>query len=133
MIRFYRNLVIFSTLCVLSCAAYGDDKTTVVSSMAVQQAAAESWRERRLPFGKEVYQQACASCHDEGVDGAPAIGDRDAWSERSTLWLAVLFEHSKAGYLDMPAKGAQLDLTDQAVDAASEYMLSVTFPEKPLD
>lgn len=133
MIRFYRNLVIFSTLCVLSCAAYGDDKTTVVSSMAVQQAAAESWRERRLAFGKEVYQQACASCHDEGLDGAPAIGDRETWSNRSPLWSAVLFEHSKTGYLTMPAKGAHDELTDQSVEAAGEYMLSVTFPELPLD
>jgi cytochrome c5 len=133
MTRFYRNLVIFSTLCFLSCAAYGGQQTTPAGNEAVQRAAADSWLERRLAIGREVYEQACASCHDDGVGGAPAIGDRDAWSERSPLWLAVLFEHSKAGYLDMPAKGAHLDLTDQAVDAASEYMLSVTFPEKPLD
>jgi cytochrome c5 len=45
----------------------------------------------------------------------------------------VLFEHSKDGYLDMPAKGSHQELTDQAVDAASEYLLSVTYPELPLD
>jgi len=36
----------------------------------------------RLVYGIDIYEQACASCHDEGVEGAPAIGDRYAWSQR---------------------------------------------------
>jgi cytochrome c5 len=128
-----RQFLILCILCSFSAAAYCDQGSSPVLDEAEQKEAVDSWRERRLIYGKEVYEQACASCHDEGVDEAPAIGDRQAWSERSTLWSAVLFEHSKAGYLKMPGKGDHAELTDHSVDAAGEYMLSVTFPELPLD
>ena len=78
--------------------------------------------------GKEAYDQVCAGCHEEGVDGAPRTGDRDAWAGRSWLWEAVLFEHAKAGYMDMPAKGGDQSLDDAIVEKAAEYMLTKTFP-----
>lgn len=92
-----------------------------------------SWRDRYLEIGRETYNWACAACHDEGKDNAPRIGDRETWSKRSQLWTAVLLEHAKQGYLDMPAKGGHPYLSDRAVEAAGEYMLSRTFPEKPVD
>lgn len=79
--------------------------------------------------GRQAYEQVCAKCHDEGVDGAPKIGDRDAWVGRSWLWEAVLFEHAKTGYLGMPAKGGEETLEDTTVSRAAEYMLTKTFPE----
>lgn len=129
------NLAIFCILAMFSVTVYGDGHE--VSETGAEQSplktADDIWRERRLSYGKSVYEQVCASCHDKGLDGAPAIGDREEWSTRSPLWLAVLFEHAKSGFLEMPAKGGDALLSDQAVDAAGEYMLSVTFPEKPLD
>ncbi|MDH3641480.1 MAG: c-type cytochrome [Gammaproteobacteria bacterium] len=83
------------------------------------------------PPGARVYAQSCVACHDTGVAGAPAIGDQSAWSERSRLWTAVLSEHAKQGYLTMPAKGGAEGLTEAAVAAACEYMLSETYPELP--
>ena len=80
-----------------------------------------------------MYEWACAACHAEGVDGAPRMGDRDAWSDRSPLWSAILLEHAKQGYLEMPAKGGHPYLSDRAVEAAGEYMLTKTFPELPRD
>ena len=94
---------------------------------------AESWREDQLLEGQETYEAACASCHDTGEGGAPAIGDAAAWSDRSGLWVAVLTDHAKAGYLDMPGKGGHGELTDESVSAAVEYMLQKTFPEFPRD
>jgi cytochrome c5 len=128
-----RHCIVLGLLCLFSDAAYCDPASSPALDESVQKGAVDLWRERRLAYGKEIYQQACASCHDEGVDGAPAIGDRYAWSQRSPLWSTVLFEHAKDGYLEMPAKGDRPELTEQAVDAASEYLLSVTFPEMPLD
>ena len=49
------------------------------------------------------------------------------------MWQAVLFEHARAGYFDMPGKGGRRDLSDEAVEAATEYMLEKTFPELPKD
>jgi cytochrome c5 len=92
-----------------------------------------SWRDRYLELGRDVYQWACAACHAEGLDGAPRTGDRAAWSDRSELWSAVLLEHAKQGYLEMPAKGGHPYLSERAVQAAAEYMLGETFPEKLRD
>ena len=94
---------------------------------------AESWREGQLLAGQATYEKACASCHSGGLDGAPAVGDREAWSGRSDLWVAVLAEHANAGYLDMPEKGGHGELTEEAVNAAFEYMMYKTFPERPRD
>ena len=82
---------------------------------------------------KEAYEQACAGCHEEGVDGAPRTGDRDAWVGRSTLWEAVLFEHAQEGYLDMPARGTDGRFSDEDIAAATEYMLELTHPDTPPD
>lgn len=79
--------------------------------------------------GREAYNQVCASCHEEGVNGAPRTGDREAWSDRSWLWEAVLFEHAKQGFMDMPARGGEDSLADTTVEKAAEYMLSKTFPD----
>ena len=79
--------------------------------------------------GKAEYDRVCGRCHDEGLDGAPRTGDRSAWTARSALWEAVLFEHATDGYLDMPAMGGSSDLRDRDVKAAAEYMLSITHPE----
>jgi len=133
MYMIYRHYILPGLLCFFSCAAYCDPASSPALDVTVQKEAADLWTERRLAYGKDIYEQACASCHDEGVDGTPAIGDRSAWSQRSPLWSTVLFAHAKGGYLEMPAKGDRPELTEQAVDAACEYMLSVTFPEMPLD
>ncbi len=78
--------------------------------------------------GKQAYELVCAGCHEEGINGAPRTGDREAWGARSWLWEAVLFEHAKQGYMDMPARGGEESLDDATVEMAAEYMLSVTFP-----
>lgn len=96
-------------------------------------APAESWREAHMLTGEEVYEAVCSECHREGKDGAPATGDRDAWSGRSELWVAVLADHARSGYLNMPQKGGHRELSDEEVSAAVEYMLQQTFPELPED
>lgn len=117
----------------LSACAVERESPPVQASPGKEQRSASSWPESNLLLGKETYERSCASCHGEGVDGAPAIGERDAWSDRSPLWSAVLLEHAKSGYLDMPARGGHPELTERAVEAAGEYMLGETFPELPVD
>lgn len=83
------------------------------------------------PAGQQAYNKYCASCHEEGLDGAPRTGDRDAWDGRSPLWEAVLFEHARCGYEDMPAQGGCTTLDELTVTKAAEYMLELTFPKLP--
>ena len=84
-----------------------------------------------LLTGKQAYEENCAGCHEEGLDGAPRTGDRDDWEGRAWLWEAVLFEHARCGYGDMPAKGGCTTLDDVTVTKAAEYMMALTYPELP--
>lgn len=92
-----------------------------------------SWRTRYMSLGEDVFNWACARCHSDTSSGAPQLGAREDWTDRSPLWSAVLLEHAKQGFLEMPAKGGHAYLSDRAVEAAGEYMLSQTFPELPTD
>lgn len=112
-------------------AAIGHDPGT--GATEAQDAEITAWRDRYLALGEDVYEWACAACHSTGEKGAPRIGEREAWSDRSPLWSAVLLEHAKEGFLEMPAKGGHGYLSDRAVEAAGEYMLGRTFPERPRD
>ena len=85
---------------------------------------------REPSAGLRAYENVCAACHEQGVDGAPATSDREAWADRSSLWVAVLEEHAKAGYLNMPARGGDPALSDEEVSAAAMYMLTLTHPEQ---
>ncbi len=87
----------------------------------------------RMADGKRSYEAICASCHESGADGAPVVGRAEDWEGRSDLWEGVLFEHADAGYIDMPARGAASHATNYDVEAAAEYMLHLTYPERPTD
>jgi len=87
----------------------------------------------RTQVGLAAYERVCAGCHEEGKKGAPVAGRAEQWESRSDLWQAVLSEHVKRGYLGMPAKGGDASLSDREVQAAAEYMLSLTHPQVPTD
>ena len=83
--------------------------------------------------GEAAYREHCAACHETGMLGAPREGEPKDWEARSSLWQAVLMEHAKTGYFDMPARGGKTNLPDEVVNAAAEYMLEQTFPDRPED
>lgn len=83
--------------------------------------------------GEAAYLEHCAGCHEQGMFGAPREGQPDDWEARSSLWQAVLMEHAKEGYFNMPARGGKTNLPDEVVNAAAEYMLEITFPDRPRD
>ncbi len=87
----------------------------------------------RMEEGKAIYEETCSNCHETGVDGAPITGKAEDWEHRSGLWEAVLFEHANEGYLKMPAKGGEKSLTENEVDLAADYMLTITHPDLPRD
>ena len=78
--------------------------------------------------GPQVYNDACLVCHGAGVGGAPVMGEADAWSERIAQGNDMLYQHALEGYTGqagyMPPKGARLDLSDDEVRAAVDYMVS---------
>ena len=83
--------------------------------------------------GEAAYFEHCAVCHEDGMLGAPRRGQQEDWQNRSKLWQAVLMEHAKEGYFDMPARGGKTDLPDEIVNAAAEYLIEHTFCDWPCD
>jgi cytochrome c oxidase cbb3-type subunit 3 len=118
-------VLLAAAMFLVACGNSGDDGAAPAASTVPPPPADESIQ----LTGKQAYDQVCARCHEEGVDGAPRTGDRSAWEGRSWLWEAVLFEHAKSGYMDMPAKGGDESLDDAIVEMAAEYMLTQTFPD----
>ena len=107
-------------------------KIAIVFAALVTDGPALSESER-MKDGRRVYEANCAGCHEGGADGAPAVGKPGDWKTRSSLWEGILFEHANKGYLAMPAKGGDAQLSEYEVDVASEYMLNLAHPDLPRD
>jgi len=132
MIRVHRFFMLSTLVLLVGCSRGAEDSSPVAETVP-DSVRSESWRESRMLVGQETYEAACASCHDEGEGNAPVIGNKEEWSGRSDLWIAVLSEHANEGYLEMPEKGGHSQLSEDNVAAAAEYMLLKTFPEMPRD
>lgn len=87
-------------------------------------AAAGAAEESGPADGAAVYQQACFSCHAAGVAGAPKLGDAAGWEPRIGQGIDVLYQHSLQGIRAMPPKGGFMNLSDEQVKAAVDYMVS---------
>lgn len=78
--------------------------------------------------GPQVYNQACLACHAAGVAGAPILGDAGAWAPRIAQGIETLRTRAVEGYTGsagyMPPKGGRLDLSDQEIYDAIDYMVS---------
>ncbi len=73
--------------------------------------------------GEQVYQQVCASCHAAGVLNAPKPGDAAAWGPRIANGNDTLYANAINGIGAMPAKGGRVDMSDDAIKAAVDYMI----------
>jgi len=77
-----------------------------------------------------MYQGSCIACHNIGVAGAPALGDKNAWQPRIAKGTELLVKHAVEGFkspggkIGMPAKGGKASLSNADVRAAVEYMIS---------
>jgi len=80
-----------------------------------------------LMSGPQVYNAACVACHGPGIGGAPMTGDLDAWSPRLAQGLDTLKRHAIEGYQGeqgyMPPKGGRVDLADDEILAAVDFMV----------
>ena len=74
--------------------------------------------------GKEVVDGVCVSCHGTGVNGAPKIGDRNAWAARASQGLTSLTRNAIDGIRRMPSHGGNPQLSDAAIERAITYMVN---------
>ena len=83
--------------------------------------------------GRTVWLNTCELCHNEPATGAPQLGDSTAWAPRAAQGRATLYQHALEGFMgplgdEMPARGANPDLSDDDVKAAVDYMLEAARP-----
>jgi cytochrome c5 len=74
--------------------------------------------------GKEVTDSVCATCHATGADGAPKIGDTEAWRQRASMGLSSLTLNAVQGIRNMPAHGGNAELSDLEIARAVAYMVN---------
>ena len=81
-----------------------------------------------LADGAATYDKACKACHMTGAAGSPKIGDKAAWEPRIAQGMDVLYDHAINGFdgdamTPMLPKGGRMDLSDQEVRDAVDYMI----------
>ncbi len=76
-----------------------------------------------LKHGKEIFQQVCFACHGTGAAGAPKL-EKAAWKDRLAKGKEALYNSALHGIGVMPPKGGRMDLSDEDIKAAVDYMLS---------
>lgn len=77
-----------------------------------------------LAFGQKVYEGSCQRCHATGADGAPRLGDREAWAPRIAQGMEVLIVSVRNGKGAMPPRGACMSCTDTDLKDAVEYIVN---------
>ncbi len=74
--------------------------------------------------GKQIVDARCSKCHAKGVNGAPKIGDRDAWIPRMKDGFDGVVRSAINGHGGMPARGGLANLTDAEMRNAVTYLVN---------
>lgn len=73
--------------------------------------------------GQQIYNENCAVCHDNGVQGAPKLGDKVVWKPLIQQNMDVLIEHTMKGE-DHPKNGGCKHCTTGEIIEAIKYIVS---------
>ena len=72
----------------------------------------------------KIYMEYCFSCHEFGVNGAPAPGDKEAWDARLSQGREVLLRNTIFGLPPvMPPRGLCEACTDSDLDVVLDFMI----------
>lgn len=74
-----------------------------------------------LKTGEQVYQAACAACHNSGAAGSPKYGDAAAWAPRIKTGYDALLNSALKGKGAMGAQGGG-DYSDLEIGRAVVYL-----------
>lgn len=78
--------------------------------------------------GKKVYQAFCQNCHAPKPlipVGAPRMGNQKDWEVRLKQGQKALLQHTLEGKGIMPARGGCFECSDEQIQKAIDYILSV--------
>jgi len=84
-------------------------------------------QEEVIVQGESVYTQSCAICHKGGLAGAPVVGETSDWKSRISAGMLTMKQNAIRGFQGdtgfMPAKGGFMNLSDDQVSEAVEFMV----------
>ncbi len=73
--------------------------------------------------GKKIYGEYCFSCHGPGLNGAPKLGDKEAWAPRLAKGVDLMLQATIDGIPPaMPPMGLCMSCSNEELRAAVEYM-----------
>ena len=98
--------------------------SAILLALAVPLASAQSGPGGSARSGKAVVDTVCAACHATGANGAPRIGDVEAWRPLAAQGLSRLTQDALKGIRQMPAHGGNPGLTDFEIRRAVTYMVN---------
>jgi cytochrome c5 len=73
--------------------------------------------------GEQIVKSRCVECHGSGKNGAPRIGDPDAWIPRLKPGFDGLVRSAVNGHGAMQPRGGMANLTDAEMRSAVAYMV----------
>lgn len=73
--------------------------------------------------GKQLYEENCSVCHNDGKGGAPRIGDKQAWQPLIAKGMDVLITNSLKSEAHPKNAGCQYCSTEEVIEAI-KYMVS---------
>lgn len=85
-----------------------------------------AWAKNAERSGKEVVDAVCTHCHQSGANGAPRIGDKQAWSQRTARGIDALTKTALKGIRKMPAHGGNPDVSDFEIQRAITHMVNLS-------
>ena len=98
--------------------------TTEAPATAEATAAVEAPAEATADAGKAIYDKTCFACHLTGVANAPLLGNKEMWAPRIALGKEALYGSVINGKGAMPPKGGAMQLSEDEIKIAVDYMVS---------
>ena len=80
--------------------------------------------------GEQIVAAACGSCHREGANGSPKLGDKNAWLPRLQKGINELVLSDIHGHNKMPSRGGFANLSDIDIRAAVSFMVTKASAQK---
>ena len=80
-----------------------------------------------LANGKTIFEKSCIVCHQDGLDGAAQLTDKDRWIEYRAKDLEILVQHVHDGYAGhygtMSPKGKCMECSKDDLRDAIFFMM----------
>ncbi len=95
-----------------------------VAALIVTSGAA--WGQQPGFRGVDIFDAVCWGCHTNGEEGAPRLGDHDAWAKRTARGLEDLTRNALKGVGGMPPHGGNTSLTRLQIQRAIVYMVNAS-------